>query len=306
MENVTGLGFRVRRDRIGYRPVFALGNTLGRCPMACTFCSVQARSRTSPNEARVRFEAQLCAYLPYLDGPYHPLIYNQGNVTNPAEFPHELLDHVLERFRSDTRVRFVSVNSRERFATPDLLRWMADKCLPFPVHFIFGQESFSLRTGDVLEKHVDGELGRFRDKLLPFNTKEPTFGLDVSLLYLPELHLRPGETRSDQPDAGIVGLERDLRTLLLEVLPDIPLEVNIHPFTRVAGLPWDDVDLARLVGALPRLQKVVNEHGLCPRASTANLFLGAEGIGYDTPTWRMALMRWRKAIDTFNVTGRLP
>lgn len=32
-EDLTGLGFPLRRDRIGYRLVFALGNTLGRCPL---------------------------------------------------------------------------------------------------------------------------------------------------------------------------------------------------------------------------------------------------------------------------------
>jgi len=95
--------------------VFPLGNSLGRCPYDCVFCNVKATRLVDPREALDRFETLWDQYRAVIDGPYHPVVYNQGNGTNPRELAPAVLDHVLEAFRGDSRVAFLSLNSRRRW-----------------------------------------------------------------------------------------------------------------------------------------------------------------------------------------------
>ena len=117
MKEAPGEFFTVRRDHNGLRLVYNLGNELGPCPNNCTFCNVGHSIRVSSEANIQEFDRFHQQFLEVIDGPYHPLIYNQGNVTNEAEFSKQTLDHVLGVLSGDPRIRFVSMNSRERMAS---------------------------------------------------------------------------------------------------------------------------------------------------------------------------------------------
>ncbi|UCG58875.1 MAG: hypothetical protein JSU70_05045 [Phycisphaerales bacterium] len=305
--------FTLRKDQNGYRPVFPLGNTLGRCPHACTFCSVKTGKKVTFEEAVARFEELLASHCREIDGPYHPVIYNRGNVTNPREFPTELLDHVLNTFNADRRVSYVSLNSREQYMTSELLEYLVDKHLSYAIHFIIGIESFSDRAPRVLGKDTAGELDRAIQKLKPFNKeygrqctgRDYIFGLDVNLVFLPELYLGPSRRRQ-QASFGETGLgfEQDLAKLLEAIDPEVPTEINVHPYAKVDALPYDDVDLEVLVRMLPDLAHLVAEHNSALGAYETHLFVGVEGDGYSTERQRCQIHKWKSYIDEFNRAGR--
>ncbi len=306
--------FSLRRDRNGLRPVFMLGNIYGRCPYDCKFCGVKASERIAPAEVLNRFHQLWDRYQPLLGEPYHPLIYNEGNVTNPLEFPKELLDYILQFFRGDPRVRYVSLNSRERDANDELLRELREQKYPFPIHFIFGMESSSPRAQPVLGKKTVGELDRFVDKLLAWgdrnkanrNRRTYCFGLDVNLVFLPELYLEEGESRAGQEERVQQGIRQDVNYVLDVADRGIPIQINIHPYHRVDDLPFADADLGTLIGALPCLQSIVDLHNARHPAHPVHLFIGIEGKGYATHYWRMQAEIWDEYITAYNATGLVP
>jgi hypothetical protein len=287
-----------------------LGNAFGRCPYDCRFCSVKATEKVTAAEIRSRFHLQWQKYEPILDGPYHPLIYNEGNVTNPLEFPREQLDYILEFFRGDPRVQYVSLNSREHYATEDFLKRLQEKNYPFPVHFIFGLESFSPKTDRVLGKNVAGELGRFADKLLLFGGQHAShvrrgaycFGLDVNLLFLPELYLEGGESRR-QTEQVRQGIEQDVAQALTIAERGLPVLINIHPYHRVEALPFENAELGTLIESLPRLQSLVDQHNAQHPQDPVHIFIGIEGKGYGTKYWRQQMQYWGESITLYNETG---
>ncbi len=303
--------FSLRKDRTGYRPVFPLGNNLGRCPYDCAFCAIKATDVVGPDEAGARFDRLLATYHTHIDGPYHPLIYNQGNVTNEREFSRQLLDEILERFRTDERVQYVSLNSRERDATPEVLAYLAQKDLPYPIHFIFGAESFSKRASHVFGKETSGELDRFVAKLRDHNAEGPSdragrpyaFGLDVSLVFLPELYLAPGADRSANGAAIAGGVEADVVCLLDAIGSDVPFEINLHPYCRVDALPYLDAGLELLVPAFPVLQRHIARHNADRARRPSHVFVGIEGPGYSSEFWRRQRAEWGPFLRRFNERG---
>ncbi len=304
--------FSLRKDHNGYRPVFPLGNIFGSCPYDCTFCNVKATTAVSPEQAKGRFTALLSEYLGQIDGPYHPVIYNQGNVTSAREFPRRLLDEILEQFRSDERVLYVSLNSRERDATPRTLAYLERKELPFAIHFILGIESFSERTPTILGKDTSGELTRFVQKLRCYNTKasnvrkrrQYAFGLDVNLLFLPELYLAPYARRTGNVQTIRNGIEKDLICLLEGCVADVPVQINIHPYSRVESLPYEDANLALLVPLLPTLQQHIDRLNEARSRCPSHLFVGMEGNGYSSVFWEEQKRKWASVLSTFNETGQ--
>lgn len=299
--------FPIRRDRIGLRPVFMLGNLNGRCPFDCTFCGVKAEEVTAAGDAREHFREQWLQYRPLLDGPYHPIIYNEGNVTNHLEFPAELLAHILEFFRADERVQYIALNSREKYATEQLLSEFQRKHLPFPVHFVFGLESVSEKAHQMLGKNTRGELKRFARKLSRFNKRVPgggtySFGLDVNLLFLPQLYTGAGTMSTARRGLLAAGLERDIEYVLDVTCDGPPVQINIHPYYQVEALPFTDAEVGDLVRILPQVQaKIVQSNR--NRSPPAHLFVGIEGKGYQTSYWQQQSEQWGAIIDIFNATG---
>lgn len=305
--------FTLRSDRNGLRAVYNLGNELGDCPYRCTFCSVGRSPRVTSRWNIEEFERQHAGLLGLINAPYHALVYNQGNVTNPAEFSVATLEHILETLAGDPRVTFVSLNSRERNATSELLSRLASRRLPFPVHFIFGVESLSPRGATLLGKDTSGELERFVAKLRDYNlrTRSPqpeagyTFGLDANLVLLPELHLDAGASREGNETRIAAGFEAELQSLLSAIDPVVPVEINLHPYHAVETLPFRDLDLGFIVEHLPRLAELVDLHNATRGGKQTHLFIGIEGDGLDSPLQIEQAARWKAIVDQFNETGRL-
>lgn len=303
--------FSLRRDRNGFRPVFPLGNVLGLCPYDCSFCGVKTTERVTVAQVKRRFDELCAVYSGQIDGDYHPVIYNRGNVTNPREFPPELLSYVLERFRFDSRMVYISINSREMDATEEFLALLAGHHLSFPVHFIFGLESFSDRMPALMGKNTTGELGRFVDKLRPYNSAgrdlvdagQYVFGLDVNLVCMPELYLPETQTRDGNERTILRGIESELALVLSECPREVPIQVNLHPYHRVESLPFDDLGLDVIFAALPRLQSRLDEYNRWNSGPPVHLFVGVEGPGYQTEFWRMQREKWGNLLAVFNETG---
>lgn len=307
------LAFTIRKDQNGYRPVFLLGNMLGQCPYSCKFCGVKTFEKATAADIVNKFDKLFLKYQRKIHGPYHPVIYNRGNVTDPKELPCQLLDYILDRFNEDRRVLYVSLNSREKYTTSNLLNHLAQKGLSYPIHFILGIESFSARTSRVLGKITSGELERFSKKLEKFNVeftkgknkRNYVFGLDVNLLFLPELYLDEGRSRRDNRGKVLDGLEDDLLQLLRCIKRNVPVEVNIHPYYRIDTLPYEDADLDDLMYALPRLQNLIEQHNRILGNYQTHLFLGIEGKGYSNRSQKAQIRKWHPFIDKFNQTGRI-
>lgn len=309
---MAGESFSLRRDRNGLRPVYSLNDEGAHCPYRCEFCTVWQTPLVTPEENRREFDRQHANYLSVIDGPYHPLIYNQGNVTNPAEFSTATLEHIFRAFDGDERVVFVSLNSRQRFVTERFLESLLRLDLTFPIRFIFGLESFSSRAKDLFGKDTRGELERFINLLRPFNRRPRPhlragyeFGLDVNLVFLPEMYLSDGTDRVGHDTEVAAGMRWELRQLLAATDPLVPVEINLHPYYRVNGLPFADMDLDLFMRELPSLESMVEEHNQAHPERSTHLFVGVEGAGYESKMQKAHLFRWKETIEAYNATGVL-
>lgn len=306
--------FSVRRDHNGLRVVYNLGNELGDCPFRCTFCSVGQSPLVTTAWNLEEFERQHEGYLQVIDGIYHPLIYNQGNVTNPPEFSRSTLFHILQVFAQDSRVAFVSLNSRACHARRGLLEEVLALELPYPVHFIFGVESTSPRAAAIFGKDTTGELEEFFQKLAPYDDSEKyrqpargyNFGLDLNLVFLPELYLEPGEPRVGNEARIVEGMRQELQRLLDALDPAVPAEINLHPYHRVERLEYEDLDLKMFIDQLPLLRKVLEEHNESFPGWPSHLFVGVEGSGFDSVAQQESVAQWKAKIDRFNREDRSP
>ena len=308
--------FPLRVDRNGYRPVYKLGNEGGNCSFGCKFCGVGKSVKITSAENIATFDALHAKYLTEIKGPYHPAIFNRGNVTDSKSLSLATLDHILGVFERDKRVTYLSLNSRESTATTEVLGRLVDRNLPFPIHFIYGQESFSESAQRILGKNNRGEMEQFMQKLKCRNQayqphdggKRYQFGLDVNLVFLPELYLQAGESRKNNETRIAEGLADDLRRLLVRTDPLVPVEVNIHPYYEVAALPYEKADLLQLLRILPTLQRIVEEYNRKPHMYRTHLFLGVvfvvEGANEVSDSRQTKkLFQLQQAIDAFNRTG---
>jgi hypothetical protein len=312
------VAFPLRRDRNGWRAVYKLGNERGDCPFQCTFCGVGRSPRVTSDENIALFDVLHSRHLAAIDGPYHAMIFNRGNVTDGGAFSSRTLDHVLNTFSRDSRVSYVSLNSRERTATPDVLDALSSRNLPYPIHFVLGQESFARSAPLILGKHNCGEMARFVAKLKRYNANfDPlaeheryVFGLDVNLLFLPELYLGPGEARNGNMAGIAAGITRDLRQLLTLSDPLVPMEVNIHPYYEVESLPYQKADLSVLLRILPSLKRMIEDHNQSCHTCRTHLFVGIvfvtnEGVLRPNPDLASRISRLEAAFERFNTTGCL-
>lgn len=72
---------------------------------------------------------------------------------------------------------------------------------------------------------------------------------------------------------------------LSHIAPDVPVEINLHPFYRVARLPYEDMDLDFFMGELPALQAMVDKYNQSYPGNDTHLFLGLEGDGYGSSAY---------------------
>lgn len=313
---VENLRFPLRRDRKGVRVVYRLGNEWGPCPFACAFCGVGNSPRVTPEDNRARFDRIFADYAPQIKEPYHAAIFNEGNVTNPREFSRKTLQHVLQTFAADPNVQYVSLNSRESTATVSELNFLRNLGLPFPIHFIFGLETLSDRGRRLLGKDNEGELERFLVKLSAINREDASsdvseiyrFGLDINLIFLPEVFLDVGQERHDYEAQIRCGFLDEIRTLLSRLDPAVPCQINIHPYYAVPSLPFRDADLIQLLRILPDLRDAVDEHNVKNSRPRVDIFVGVVFVdpGEPNPAKMELQGEIERAIAAFNETGRIP
>ena len=100
-----------------------------------------------------------------------------------------------------------------------------------------------------------------------------------------------------------MGIKEDLRRLLSESDPAVPIQVNIHPYHRVHSLPFDDANWDVLMDVLPELQEIVRMHNMVRSDQPTYLFLGVEGLGHSNPEQIRQIQKWKNVIDEFNRSG---
>jgi len=270
--------FPIRQDRYGQRIVYLIGNENkgGKCPFQCKGCNANISPKVTPESNMRRLRELHGGYEEKITGQYHALIYNGGNITNPSECSREALDDFLNFFREDERVAAVSISSRGKFLTDEMLGHIGRKYLPYQVNIIFGQESFSPLLKEIYGKdtmrngRVSGELEEIAEKITEANSGyagrvHQRFGLEVNLLYLAELY--PDKKSRE-------GIEADVKTLLKIVDKRMLLEIDINPFYEVPQLPYKSADVEELLGSIPRIQGIIREYNQNLTENLATIFIG--------------------------------
>jgi len=300
--------FPIRKDSNGLRPVFFLGNEGGNCRYKCTFCDI---GKSSPVSSEYNIELFNSLYLRYeenVSGPNHPLIYNRGNITEPFAFSRNTLDHILNTFNSYDFIRFLSINSREKEVTIEFLKYIVTKHLKFPLHFVLGIESFCDNLKKVIGKSTTGELDRLIERLKDFNILNPDhldyqFGIDVGLLFLPELYFGGTLNRREAYSDIKIGFLADIKRIL-ELADDItPIEINVHPYYKVEQLPFENADIDQLISYLPDIEQLLSFYNKGKKFNT-HVFIGFRpSYDLDGLTNRK-IDEWSKIIESFNTSGK--
>jgi hypothetical protein len=133
-------------------------------------------------------------------------------------------------------------------------------------------------------------------------TRPYTFGLDVNLVFLPELYLESGECRTGNESKIKSGWINEIQFLLKAIDPLTPVEINLHPYYKVKELPYENADLDIFMSVLPEINRMI---ATINYTHSPHIFLGVEGSGYDDPAYQKTLARWTPVIEEFNKTGRI-
>ena len=220
--------------------------------------------------------------------------------------------YILDQFNNDTRVTYVSINSRLKYATHKLLRSLMAQNLSYPIHFIFGLETLSPQIANILGKKNSGEFQRFITRLRSYNQANKSkhqgsynFGLDVNLVFLPEIYLANNEKRAGNEIKIARGMKEELEQLLSLIDPLVPIEINLHPYYKVQELPYESLDLEFFMQQIPVLQAIIDKHNHLEPEKQTHLFIGMEGGDYSQPAYQARLPRWKEQIDIFNATGEI-
>lgn len=299
-------GFPIRKDLYGLRYVFFLGNEGGDCKYQCSFCEIGKSNAVSSEYNISLFDNLFEDYLVKVaDKQNHPLIYNRGNITDDRAFSRKTLRHILSRFKNYSTITHLSLNSREREVSSDFIDFVLEMKLPYPIHFILGQESFSPRTFQIIGKNSGGEYVRLNNRISRFNydsyltdDKNYNFGIDVNLLFLPELYVSEVDRKEIEREIG-AGLLQDVKKVLDNSLDMIPITINIHPFYKVNTLPYENADVDQLIDLLPQIQDLAFVHNKGKRNKTS-VFIGFRGIKTGNMQNDLRIDRWNNRFDLFN------
>lgn len=298
--------FPIRKDLYGLRYVFFLGNEGGYCKYKCTFCEIGKSNAVSPEYNINLFDNLFEDYLEKIaDKKNHPLIYNRGNITDESAFSRKTLTHLLTKFNYNSSITHLSLNSREKEVSNGFIEFVLKMNLSFPIHFILGQESFSNRTSQIIGKNTSGEYLRLNNKISQFNSesylsgnKNYNFGIDINLLFLPELYI--GETdRKEHKKEIYEGLIDDIEKALNNSTKEIPLTINIHPYYKVKTLPYENADIEQLIDLLPRIKTLVSTHNN-GREHKTFVFIGFRGVKTGHKITDLQIDNWNKIFNSFN------
>ena len=303
--------FPIRKDRYGLRYVFFLGNEGGNCKYQCTFCEIGKSNAVSSKYNVNLFDNLFEDYLiKVTDKRNHLLLYNRGNITDKRAFSRKTLAHILTKFKNYHSITHLSLNSREQEVTNDFIDFIFKMNLPYPIHFILGQESFSDKTDQIIGKNSNGEFVRLNNKISQFNSESYftrnenyKFGIDVNLLFLPELYIGKADRKEYEKEIK-KGLLKDVKKVLINSSEIVPITINIHPYYKVKSLPFENTDVSQLIDLLPQIQDLVTVYNKKRKYKTS-VFIGFRGIKTGNKQNDLQIDKWNKIFDLFNTNSVL-
>jgi hypothetical protein len=302
--------FEPVQDRYGWRLALVFGNHApgGICPYyvgdLCHHCDIGAGEGATFDHATNRQRMAWFAdfYRSRLESVSHLVLYNSGSVLNPREMPPDLLDELLAIARSLPAARVVSLDSRESYIRPEILRRiLAAGGERLTLRPILGIESFDDRIrNDILRKAMPrtGITRVFRELgSLAAEYAEDRIGLDVNIV-IGAPGTNPETAVSDAAQTALFALQTGAEN-------GVNVDLNLHPYYIGAR------GLARFPG-----------HGRCSIKTTAeaaaqiaqlvrsmrarsSVFIGWQDEGHDCEQNErsLELARARAAFDRFNQTN---
>ena len=298
--------FPIRKDQYGYRYVFFLGNEGGNCKYQCRFCEIGKSNAVDSAYNIMLFDHLYNDYKMNLQGHItHPLLYNRGNISDEKAFSLKTLTYILNKFNSDKNIHHISLNSREKEIDTTFINYLLEANLSFPIHFILGQESFSSKIVNIIGKNTIGEFEKLVEKISPYNKeyyiprfKKYNFGVDINLLFLPELYIG-NVNRWKYKDEVSIGLMKDINYALNYSTDSFPLVININPYYKVSTLPYENADIELLISLLPSISELV--HGINKkRTYKISIFIGYRPIKAYNDLYSQKIAENEQAINLFN------
>ena len=227
--------FEPVRDRYGWRLALVFGNHFpgGICPYLigehCHHCDIGAGEGAAfdlaTNRARLKWFRE--HYHRQLDSIGHVVLYNSGSVLNPHEMPPEMLDEILGAVHALPAVRVVSLDSREAYIKPQILRRIISALGEgFTVRPILGIESADDRIrNEMLQKAMPRAviMRVFRDlSTVAAEEGADRIGLDVNILIA-----GPGTTSETAVDDAARTAEFALGA---GARSGVAVDLNLHPY----------------------------------------------------------------------------
>jgi hypothetical protein len=232
-------------------------------------------------------------------------VYNSGSVLNRLELSPETLTVVLDFARSLPELRLVSMESREAFVTPDVVRRLTtDLGAGREVRVIIGIESADdtirnkLLRKQMPRAAIEGAVRAIsvvRQVVVSKDNKAALPGLAANVIVG-----GPGTTRESIVRDAV---ETSMYSLMMAQAYDLPLDLNLHPY-----YPSKRSSARFPHHPRPPLQALAD--AVCSVAERVGIntpvFVGLEDEGHDQDPggWTEQVARLGRAADTFNRTGR--
>jgi len=302
-----------RIDADGFREVVLIGNEspIG-CPFKCKACGVFADAELVTSNMNKKIITKEISILnnkiqsnlaEYKKTNFHLLVYNFGNITNIDELSIENLGFLLHEIgRLPCLPKYISINSRGRFLTKDLLIYIKSLHLKYDVNFIIGIESLSEKGAMIYgKKNIKKEFQVMYDLVSSFNlANETNFGFDTSFVFLPEFY---DKNRTDK--LGIKnGFENDLMSFIkLYVGKNVPIKISIHPYFKTQNYPYDSTYnfFEIIIDVICNIKKILINLNKGVHNSLQNtIFIGIKDKGYETEGWIKELDKWGHIIEEVN------
>ena len=295
--------FPLRKDRYGYRYVFFLGNEGGNCKYQCRFCEIGKSNAVDSTYNIMLFDYLYNDFkLKLRNETTHPLLYNRGNITDEKSCSRKTLTHILNKFKSDTNIHHLSINSREKEADANFMDYIMNFKLSFPIHFILGQESFSSKTTEIIGKNTVAEFDSLVKKISLYNyisdSKTYIFGIDVNLLFLPELYIGNAKRKGNEVDI-FAGLHKDIDYAINTSTDSFPLTININPYYKVNTLPYENADIEHFISLLPPISEHIYEINK-NRRFEVSVFVGFRPVKMFDNLHNKEIVEFESVIDEFN------
>jgi radical SAM superfamily enzyme YgiQ (UPF0313 family) len=302
-----------RIDGDGYREVITIGNeSPDGCPFKCRVCGVHNDAMIVSDEQNKEIIFKEISMLnskiqnnikEYEQKKYHLLVYNFGNITNIKELSLSNFHHLLHEIEMlIIKPTYLSINTRGKFVTNELLNYIKNKALSYNVSFIFGVESLTQKGSRLYGKtDIINEFNTMFNLINNFNiNKEAEFGLNVGFVFLPEFY------SDDRTNIKMIkdGFSAELRNFITKYVgKNVPVKISIHPFYVVKNCSFKSS--ANFINILIEEVKKVCENLFIlnkslPKHLQSHIFIGLQDKGYKDEEWKEVLTKYKNEIEQIN------